>query len=81
MFVNKRDHSYECGVYYPGFEEDNQIYNDTFYWNKYFDVTYFLNSGEIRCYWFIWYDKSVYFNGMDIRTGLKVENFSIAAAV
>ena len=50
MFVNKRDHSYECGVYYPGFEEDDQIYNDTFYWNKYFDVTYFLNSGEIRCY-------------------------------
>ena len=50
MFVDKRDHSYECGVYYPGFEEDDQIYNDTFYWNKYFDVTYFLNSGEIRCY-------------------------------
>lgn len=48
MFVNKKEHSYKCGVYYPGFEEDNQIYNDTFYWNKYFDVTLFLNTGKIQ---------------------------------
>lgn len=48
MFVNKKDHAYECGVYYPGFDEDDQIYNDTFYWNKYFDVTLFLNTGKIK---------------------------------
>ena len=48
MFVNQRNHSYKCGVYYPGFENDKQIYNDTFYWNKYFDVTLFFNTGKIR---------------------------------
>lgn len=48
MFVNQRNHSYKCGVYYPGFENDEQIYNDTFYWNKYFDVTLFFNTGKIR---------------------------------
>lgn len=48
MFVNKKNHIYKCGVYYPGYDEDAQIYNDTFYWNKYFDVTLFLNTGEIK---------------------------------
>ena len=48
MFVNKKNHSYKCGVYYSGFDEDDQIYNDTFYWNKYFDVTLFLNTGKIQ---------------------------------
>ena len=46
--VNKKEHSYKCGAYYSGFEEDDQIYNATFYWNKYFDVTLFLNTGEIQ---------------------------------
>lgn len=46
--MNKKEHSYKCGVYYSGFEEDDQIYNDTFYWNKYFDVTLFLNTGKIQ---------------------------------
>lgn len=33
-----------CGVYYPGYEKDEQISNDTFYWNRYFDVSAFLNG-------------------------------------
>lgn len=48
MFVNQENHTYKCGVYYPGFEEDDQVYNDTFYWNRYFNVTRFLNTGEIH---------------------------------
>jgi uncharacterized protein (DUF1919 family) len=47
MFVNQPNMGYECGVYYPGFEDDDQVYNDTWYWGKYFDVTKFLNTGGI----------------------------------
>lgn len=36
-----------CGVYYHGYENDNQIENDTFYWNRYFDVSAFLNGRGI----------------------------------
>jgi len=49
MFVNQPSHHYKCGVYYPGFENDSQIYNDTYYWDYYFDVTLFLNKGIIEC--------------------------------
>ena len=44
MFVNKPNHPYHCGIYYRGFENDEQLYNDTFYWNKYINVTKFLNN-------------------------------------
>lgn len=44
MFVNQKNMGYKCGVYYPGFEDDNQIYNDTYFGNRYFDVITFLNS-------------------------------------
>ena len=47
MFVPKPNMGYSCGIYYPGFENDKQIENDTFYWNRYFDVTTFINHGEI----------------------------------
>lgn len=36
-----------CLVYYRGFEDSDQIYNDTYYWDKYFDVTSFINDGVI----------------------------------
>lgn len=36
-----------CLVHYRGFEDFEQIYYDTFYWNKYFDVTTFINTGII----------------------------------
>ena len=47
MFTNKQLDS-RCGVYYPGFDNDDQISNDTYFWNKYFDVDLFINTGEIR---------------------------------
>lgn len=47
MFVNNNDKKYNCAIYYPGFEENEQIENDTFYWNKYFNVTAFLNGNGI----------------------------------
>lgn len=36
-----------CLVYYKGFEHDKQIYNDTYYWNKYIDVVEFINEGNV----------------------------------
>ena len=48
--VNDCNKKYNCGVYYPGFENDEQIENDTFFWNKYFDVTDFLNGNGIKEY-------------------------------
>lgn len=47
MFVNKPDMEYKCGIYYPGFEDDQFVWNDTFYAHRYFDVTRFLNDGVI----------------------------------
>ena len=44
MFVNKPNMGFKCGVYYPGYEHDLTIDNDTFYWNKYLDVVKFLNE-------------------------------------
>ena len=48
MFVNRPEDTkkYNCAVYYPGYEYDDQIYNDTFYWNRYVDVISFFNSGK-----------------------------------
>lgn len=37
----------KCYVHYHGFENSNQIYNDTYYWDNYFDVTKFINTGDI----------------------------------
>lgn len=36
-----------CLVYYKGFEKDNQISNDTYYWDRYFDVVKFINQGIV----------------------------------
>lgn len=49
MFINRLEevNKYSCAVYYPGFELNSQIENDTFYWNKYFDVVKFINTGII----------------------------------
>lgn len=46
MFVNSPNSSYKCGVYFPGYEEDDQLYNDTFYWDKYINVTKFINEKQ-----------------------------------
>ena len=48
MFVNQRKHSFKCGVYYRGFENVNQIANDTFYWDRFFDVYAFFNGKGLR---------------------------------
>ena len=47
MFVNKPQMGFKCGVYYPGYEQDSTIDNDTFYLNKYLNVIAFLNMEEI----------------------------------
>lgn len=49
MFVNtlEAEKCYDSAVYYPGFENSDQVENDTFYWNKYFDVIKFINDGKI----------------------------------
>ncbi|MCD7825494.1 MAG: DUF1919 domain-containing protein [Clostridiaceae bacterium] len=47
MFVPEEEHHYKCGVYYPGFEDDEQIRNDTYYYNRYFDVPAFINGDGI----------------------------------
>lgn len=46
MFVNKPDLGYKCGRYYRGFENEAQIWNDTFYFNKYIDIIDFINSNK-----------------------------------
>ena len=48
MFVNREDLKGKCGIYYPGYEKDDQITNDTFYWNKYLDVPLLINEGILR---------------------------------
>ena len=47
MFVNKPLPSYQCGVYFPGYENDMQITNDTYFFDKYFYLTRFINDGVI----------------------------------
>lgn len=37
----------ESLVYYRGFEHSDQVLNDTLHWDKYFDVTTFINDGII----------------------------------
>lgn len=46
MFVNKLNMEYSCSVYYPGYETDLQIENDTFFWNKYINVFDLINSSR-----------------------------------
>ena len=47
MFINKPDPTLKCGVYMPVFENEKQITNDTYFFNKYFDLTKFINEGVI----------------------------------
>ena len=47
MFVKDSTYLYDCAVHYRGFEKCEEIMNDTFYWNRYFDVTRFLNGDGI----------------------------------
>ena len=47
MFINKPDLSLKSGVYMPGFENDDQISNDTYFFNKYLKLTKFINTGVI----------------------------------
>lgn len=48
MFVNRPNLSFACSVYYPGYENEKQIYNDTFYFNSFFDLDLFINKGLIK---------------------------------
>lgn len=47
MFINDKNHTYKCGAYYPGFDDDTEVHNDTYFGNRFFDVTKFINTGEI----------------------------------
>ena len=42
-FVKDKNLINECNVYYPGFENEKQLLNDTFYLDKYFDLIAFIN--------------------------------------
>ena len=44
MFVTNSNYRYKCAVYYRGFEKKQQIDNDTFYWDRFLDVTKLLNG-------------------------------------
>lgn len=46
MFVNTEEPKYQCGVWYRGFEQEEQIWNDTYYWNRYIDVFDLINREE-----------------------------------
>lgn len=46
MFISTDEHKYDCGIVYPGYEKDTQIWNDTWYWNKYLDVIGLINETE-----------------------------------
>ena len=48
MFVSKPIPSFGSAIYYKGFEKEGQILNDTFYWDRYFDIYEFLNKGTIK---------------------------------
>ena len=45
MFVHRKELVGPYEVYIPGFENEEQITNDTYYFNRYFHVTRFLNDG------------------------------------
>lgn len=44
MFVNRKNAPYKHAIYYPGYDSDSQIDNDTFFWNRYIDVVKMINS-------------------------------------
>lgn len=46
VFVPKRYQQYKNSIVIPG-NQNGEIVNDTFYWNKYFDVTRFINEDKI----------------------------------
>ena len=45
VFVPKRYQQYKNAIVIP--DKNGEIINDTFYWNKYFDVTRFINEDKI----------------------------------
>ena len=47
VFVNKKE-GYRCGVYYPGYDNDDEVSNDAYFSNRYWDVIHFINTGEIK---------------------------------
>lgn len=47
MFVPKPMEGMESAVYYKGFESDPQITNDTYFFNRYFNLPAFINGGGI----------------------------------
>lgn len=48
MFIKNPDNTLKCGVYFPGFEDSRQIINDTYFFNKYFNLDKFINEGDIE---------------------------------
>ena len=46
MFVNKPNMGFKSGTYYHGFENDDQVYNDTYLGTRHFDMISFFNEGK-----------------------------------
>ena len=44
MFVPYENIGYKTAIYYRGYENMNEIKNDTLYWNKYIDVIKLINK-------------------------------------
>lgn len=44
MFVNNPMPQYKSTIYFRGYENDREISNDTFYWNKYINIIKLINS-------------------------------------
>ena len=53
VFANRQFPEYENEIAMPYLQDDGQIGDDTFYWNRKLDVTGFLNTPkeEIKHYW------------------------------
>jgi len=48
MFVNDPMSQLKCALFYPGYENESYVWNDTFWGHRYFKVTDFLNTGTIK---------------------------------
>lgn len=48
MFVNTPMPGLKSALYYPGYENEPYVWNDTFWGHRYFSVTHFINTGVIE---------------------------------
>lgn len=48
MFISNKNKNYKSAIYFKGYEKENQILNDTFYWKKYINIIKLINSKPIK---------------------------------